>query len=79
MIPSERQGGDCRETCENNKQCNVKGIGCQGWMWRMSDFLPVGLQNVLHRCKPEVRKAFEVALASGEKGAEIYFCPFDIA
>ncbi len=43
---------------ESKDDCEtiIKGCSMQHGMRRMSDFLPVSMQDFLHGCEPEVRK-----------------------
>jgi len=48
------------ETYKDNQCTRFKEGHREIRMWRMPDILPVGMQDELHRCKPEVRAEITV-------------------
>ncbi len=70
----ELRNKDWRDCDEKNSDLrNKKSVrdGKEGWMRRVSDFLPVRMQDKLRYRKPEVRKE-ERAVKYCKKGCHIY-------
>ncbi len=49
-----RRKGDNHEKNKDTYNEKFKGYGKKGWVWRVPDLLPVCLQDILHRGKPEL-------------------------
>lgn len=45
------------EAYKNTDNKRLKGIHEKGRLWRVPDFLPVSLQDILYRGKSELRKS----------------------